>query len=296
MACGEKQFRVEAANAFFGRRQKTCVDLEGATAVSLDGTSFKISDLTVDYQVWFDLDGGSTPPVPAAGETLVEVDIATGDNVATIAAALKAALDALSDKFYTEIELGGCVCIEAFELGLAKNDSADVDTGLTITQPIIGSYSDLGCLAEDFDFAPELSEVDITCHQEGETPLDKIITGFSLDVELGLLDTSKERIKELIGEGVGQTYTPGGGSELIGVGSSSLGKSGFDIGGELRLVPTNDPSRTWVFPLAVAKLASISFSAVEKQVLTMTFSVLLDRKVRPEINFAYCGVADQNIR
>lgn len=298
MACGDKQFRVEAANAFFGRRHKTCVDLETADAVSLDGTSFKVSDLDTDYQVWFDLDNLSTPPTPALGETLVEVDISTGDNVSTIALAVETALEAVGggDKFYVEVETGGCVCIEVFALGEAKSASADVDTGLPVETNLVGSYSDLGCLAEDFEFSPEISETDITCHQEGETPIDKIVTGLTLEIELGLLDTSKDRIKELIGEGIGNLYTPAGGTELIGMGSSSLGKSAFDVGGELRLVPVNDASRSWVFPLAVAKLSSLTYSGVEKQVLTMTFSALVDRKVRPEINFAYCGVVDQNIR
>jgi len=295
MSCGDKDFRVEAANAYFGRRQKTCIDLETATPAGLDGTYFLLSDLNTDYYVWFDLDAGSTDPA-VAGRTGVEVSITTGDNVATMAAALKAALDALTDKFYSAVELGGCVCIEVFALGLAKNDSLDGDTGLPVTQTTIGSYSFLGCLAEDFEFAPETSEVDITCHQEGETPLDKIVTGMTMEIELGLLDTSKERLKELIGQGIGQTYTPSGGSELIGLGSNSLGKSAFDIGGELQIIPVKDATRAWTFPIAVPKVSSLSYSAVEKQVLNVAFSVLLDRKAKGAVNFAYFGVTGQNVR
>ena len=299
MACGEKQFRVEPANAFFGRRHKTCIDLEGSSAVALDGKHFLISSVSTDYYVWFNLDDSSTDPA-VAERTAIEVDIALADSALGVAAKLKSAIDAVvsgTDKeFYSDLETGGCVCVETFKLGEANSASADGDTGLKVTTELIGSFSDLGSLAEDFDFAPEVSETDITSHQDGETPIDKVITGFALDIELGLLDTSKERIRELVGQGIGSTYTPTGGTELIGLGSSSLGRSSFDIGGELRIVPVNDASRAFIFPLAVAKLSSLSYSSVEKQVLTMNFSVLLDRKVRPEVNFAYCGEVDQDIR
>lgn len=299
MSCADKQFRVEAANAFFGRRQKTIVDLASATPAGLDGTHLLISSIDTDYYVWFDLDNLSTDPA-IAGRTGIEVDISTGDNAKAMTDALVSAMEAvvegLDKAFYAESAGLTCASIEVFKLGEAKNTSADGDTGLTVTEQITGSYSDLGCLAEDFDFSPEVSVTDITCHQEGETPLDQVITGFTLEIELGLLDTSKERIKELIGQGIGQTYTPAGGDELIGIGSSSIGKSSFDVGGELRLVPVNDADRAWVFPLAVAKLSSLSYSGVEKQVLTMNFTILLDRKVRKEINYAYCGKVDQNVR
>lgn len=299
MACGEKQFRVEPSNIEFGRRHKTCIDLSSAVAVSLDGTSFKISDLDTDYQVWFDLDSGSTAPTPGAGETLIEVDVATGDTVTTMANALKAALETAiggEQKFYSYVEAGGCVCIEVFMLGEAKSVGVDVDSGLTIEENTVGSFSDLGCIAEDFEISPELTETDVLCHQEGESPIDKIITGMTLEIEVGLLDTSKERVRDLIGQGVGNTYTPAGGTELIGLGSKTTGKSAFSVGGELRIVPISDRSRSWVFPLSVAKLSSLTYSGTERQVLTMSFSVLIDQKVRPEVNFAYCGEPDQNIR
>ena len=300
MSCTEKQFRVEPANAEFGRRHKTIIDLAAATAAALADTSFKISTKTGDFQPYFDLDGGGTPPTAETGYTLVEVAILSTMNAKAISDAIVAAMNAVLEggekAFYAEAVGLTCLCIETFLLGQAKNESADIDSALVITTQTIGSFSDLGCLAEDFDFSPELTETDITCHQEGETPLDKVVTGLTLELELGLLDTSKDRIKELIGQGIGNLDTPVGGSELIGIGSASIGKSSFEIGGELRLVPTKDPLRSWVFPLAVAKINTMSYSGVEKQVLTIGFSVLLDRKVRKEVNFAYFGERDQDVR
>lgn len=299
MSCSDKEFRVEAANVEFGRREKTVVDFASATAAALGDTHFLVSSTTVDYYVWFNLDAGGTDPV-VAGRTGVEVAINTADNAKAVVDAIVSALGAVDESgkpaFYVAAVNLTCLCIETFLLGEVLNASADGDTGLTFETQLKGSFSDLGCIAEDYDFSPEITETDITCHQEGETPLDKVVTGFTLDIEIGLLDTSKERIKELIGEGLGQTLTPAGGSELIGLGSASIGKSSFEAGGELRIVPVNDPTRSWVFPLAVAKLSTMSYSGVEKQILTMTFSILLDRKVLNEVNFAYFGERDQVVR
>lgn len=300
MACNSRVFKIESANAFFVRRQKSCIDLEGATPAALADTSFVVSSTEASYQVWFNFDGTGAAPTPANGETLVEVAVATGENVKTMAEAVSAAVDALTGaegkEFYTKIENCECVCIEAFKPGEVLAATADVDTGLPIETQRVGSFSDLGCLAEDFSLETEVETTDITCHQFGSTPVDRIVTGITAEIELGLLDSSPERFKDLVGQGIGGTCTPVGGTELVGLGSGSLGKSAFDVGGELRFVPVGNEDDAYIFPLAVPNFSSISFSATESQVMTVTFSILLDQCTKEQINFFYRGKPDQDVR
>ena len=62
------------------------------------GTWFKLySDYDGHkYQVWFDVDNGSLAPDTISGYTRVEVDISSGDNANTIAAALQTKIDSLT--------------------------------------------------------------------------------------------------------------------------------------------------------------------------------------------------------
>ena len=73
---------------------KCYTDVSGQTG----GTHFLLynSNDATKWQVWFDVDSGSTAPTPLSGFTLVEVDISENDTGATIATALKVALHALS--------------------------------------------------------------------------------------------------------------------------------------------------------------------------------------------------------
>lgn len=69
------------------------IDASDATAIGLDGTYFFISSPSVDYYVWFNLDGTSVDPAPAL-RTRIEVAITSTDSDVGIAKKLAAAFNA----------------------------------------------------------------------------------------------------------------------------------------------------------------------------------------------------------
>ena len=64
-------------------------------AIEVDATT-DVGFKTVEYYVWFDVSSGGSDP-SLSGKTGIEVDISTDDNAATVATAVKNALDALSN-------------------------------------------------------------------------------------------------------------------------------------------------------------------------------------------------------
>lgn len=59
----------------------------GDVAGSLSGVYFLVSSTTINYYVWFNVDGGSTDPA-VAGRTGIEIDIGSGSDRDTVASAI----------------------------------------------------------------------------------------------------------------------------------------------------------------------------------------------------------------
>lgn len=108
---------------------------------SLDGTYFKISSRTTNYKVWFNNDSGGNAP-DADGDTLVPIAVTTGDTANTIAAAVAAALDALTGISASANTATVTVTIEGDPLAPAE----DVDSGVTITITTNGKTALIGTL------------------------------------------------------------------------------------------------------------------------------------------------------
>lgn len=108
---------------------------------SLDGTYFKISSRTTTYKVWFNNDAGGHNPT-AGGDTLVPIAVTTGDTANTIAAAVAAALNALTGITATVNTATVTVTIEGDPLAPAE----DVDSGVTITITTNGKTALIGTM------------------------------------------------------------------------------------------------------------------------------------------------------
>lgn len=99
-------------------------------AGSLGGKYFVINTPYggVSYYVWVDVDNGSTDP-GISGKTGVEVNISSGDSANTVASAVQAAVDALSD--ISASVTGDTVTITNDDPGIVLNE----------TQPAAGSFA-----------------------------------------------------------------------------------------------------------------------------------------------------------
>ncbi len=296
MACTTNTSEVvlEASTLFFGKEARICV--EPVTGL-VGGESFIASNSTTSYQIWFDIDGASTAPTPANGETLIEVDLATGYTESDAAAVIKSAVEAAS-AFYGRICVDtNCIVLEAPVDGAALASVSDVDSGFTLTQDEVGFRRNLGNTAEGIEITFEQTLFEITANQTGTQKLDDILQGNTIALAAGLQEVSKERLLSLIGEGFGDTYTPSGGEVLVGAGTSKNFVSSLALAGRLTLhpvrLPESDRSEDFTIWKTTPSYESINYSGTDKKVLSVNFNGLVDFNRPSEISLYAVGDTEQ---
>lgn len=301
-------FLLSAADVSWGRRHCYTVQVTDAAA-DLSGESFLVYVPSANFaaeegfQVWFDLDDGSVAPTPPAGETLIEVDVATGDTAAQVATKLADALEANANfrsKVDANVAAGDTVVVEANFKGPVETAASDVDSAVVITLQREGLGGDLGRTSGGVEVTLEATTADILSDQTGQLVLDRVFTGSTVEASMSFLEVTPERFKTIVGSVTGDVFTPAGGTELSGYGESRLYQSFFDLGGELVLHPTrfpaSDRSRDITFWKSAPQPASINFSGEEPQTLEVTFAALADRDVVEAINQMAFGDSEQDVR
>lgn len=298
----QSSFLLSAANVSWGRRECNAITVN-VVATALDGKYFEVDALdsnfgsNVEYYVWFDLDASSVDPAPA-GKTAIEVDVVTGDTAAQVAVKLSAALEAEAD-FRSSVD-GVEVVMEGEFKGSVTNVAVDVDTTFVIARNRIGLGGDLGRTSGGVEVTMGAESATIQSDQTGALVLDEVFTGSTVEATVSLLEMTPERWETIVGSVTGDTFTPSGGSQLVGYGESRLYQSFFDLGGELVLHPTrfsaSDRSRDITFWKSAPKPASINFSGEEPQVMEVTFTALADRNLESAINLMAFGDSEQDVR
>jgi hypothetical protein len=298
-------FLLSAANVDWSRRECTHANFAGITAASLDGDHFLIESPTSSggavglYYVWFDLDAGSADPA-VAGRTGIEVSIATGDSEATMATALAAAVEAVAT-FEGEVNATSpSVAVLESQFGGSQATTADVDTSLSFTQSVAGLGGDLGKTSGGVEVGIDTTTVEIMADQDGNIALDEVQTGVTVEVTMSLLEMTPARWKTVVGSVSGDAYTPGGGTELVGFGSSRTYSSLFDLGGRLVLhpsrYPASDRSRDITLWKSAPKPGSVNFSGDSPQLMEVTFKGLIDRRIAEQISIMAFGDGEQDVR
>ncbi len=286
---------LEAAQVFFGKEVGICIE---PTTVIADGQSLIVANGAVIYQVWFNVDGGGAAPTPAAGETLIEVAVTTGDTLLTISEAIKTSLETHFE-VYIPKEDGSQVILESFFPIKALRVSADVDTGWTIHQLQEGFELDLGETASAIEFSVETNLLDVSANQSGPLILTQIQQAGGGSVSLDLQNISQERLKTLIAEGFGDSYTPQGGTELIGYGTGKIGTNALELAGRLRLHPlrldASDKSQDLNLWKTVPALQSTNYSGTDVRVLNVDFVAYRDEFKPEEINVWAFGDGNQDL-
>lgn len=297
-------FLLSAANVSWGTRECYTIKVNDAAA-DLGGEYFLIDALSsnfgtnVEYYAWFS-DGVAADPAPA-GKTAIVIDISGDTTAAEVATSLSAAFEAHSD-FRSSFVSGSSdtIIIESEFKGAVTNPAADVDSLLTITRQRVGNGGDLGKTSGGVEVSMEAQSVQINSDQTGALVLDEVFTGSSVEATMSFLEMTPERWALLVGSVTGDTYTPAGGTELVGYGESRLYQSFFDLGGELVLHPTryadSDRSRDITFFKSAPKPASINFSGEDPQVMEVSFTALADRAVNSAISLMAFGDSEQDVR
>tara|TARA_R110001632_G_scaffold52197_6_gene129729 strand:+ start:1300 stop:2199 length:900 start_codon:yes stop_codon:yes gene_type:complete len=297
MACSKysTQVTLEAARVYFGKEHLICI--EPVLAVATD-TSFIVSNQDESFQVWFNVDGAGVAPVPAAGETLIEVAVVSGYTLSEMALALDAVL---KEHFYVIIpkEDGSEVILETFTAGERLAAPVDVDSTFMIEEMQAGFNIDLGNTSSGIEVTLEGSNIEVTADQTGPLVLAELIQATVSSLTVDLQDLSEERLNLLIAEGFGDSHTPTTGTRLVGYGTSKIGTNSLEIAGRLTLHPIrledNDRSADMNYWKTVPNVTSTNYSGTEKRVLNVEFKALVDEFKPEEISLMAFGDGTQNL-
>lgn len=304
MACDTRttSINLEAANVSWGSEEFSCITPDTELT---GGESFLIASQSKEYQVWTDIDDGSSAPTPSGSQELVEVDVSTGysvsDWITAFITAIEGVTDANSDPvFRAKASSDGLsVSVETIEIGAVQAALADVDTSFTFNVDKAGFGGDLGRTKEGIEVTFEASLFDVQANQTGTLLLDQIIQGTTASLSASFLELTIERFKTIIGNGFGDTLTVGG-EDLVGFGTSKNFKSSFDQAGKLILHPvrlaSTDRSRDVVFHKTLPLPESLNYDGTDSQALSASFNALQDDSKDSKISIFSIGDWKQDIR
>jgi hypothetical protein len=298
MACTTetKTIVLEAARVSWGKEDKNCVT---PAAGLTGGEYFEISSQDTEYYVWTDINNASVDPAPA-GKTAIEVDVPTAYTVADWITAFITAAEASGDFFAEASSDGLSVKVETVKVGAVVSALADVDTSFTFESLQAGIGGDLGKTKEGIEISYEATLFDVKSNQTGELLLDQIIQGTNASATMSLLEVTKEKLGLIFGEGYGDKYTPAGGTEVVGFGSSKNFTSSFDSAGKLILHPVrladSDRSEDVVFHKCVPLPESINYDGTDTKALSVSFNALVDESKASEVSLFAIGDWQQDLR
>lgn len=283
MTCETKTSTIvyEPSKMYFGKESRECISLvTGLTG----GESFHISNIDTDFYIWFTVDAVGADPAPV-GRTGIQVDLPASYTVAQAIPLLQTAVETAA-AFYVYPTIDGLgVVLENYRTGASLGVTADVDSGFTFTIVQEGSKTFLGKTSEGVTVTFEKEIQTVIANETGSTVLDQQLSGETASIEASLLEVSPAKLKELVGEGYGDTFTPNGGTEVIGAGTTKIGLSAFSLAGRLELHPIRlddaDRSEDFTFWKTVPEAASINYSSSDLKAVGITFNAIID-DTKPE--------------
>lgn len=296
MACSLKttDITLEASTVAFGKENVFCI--EPVTGL-VGGEYLTFSDQATKYYLWFSVNAVGVDPAPVGYTLAGEVALPTGYTVKN-AVDLIASTLAVGKKFYTNKALDGLsILVETINIGEVLEVAADVDTTFTVTTLKTGISFDLGKTAEGIELTFEATTLDVTSNQTGTLVLDQIMQGVSASMSMGLIQVTKERLQQIIGEGFGDTFTPVAGTALVGFGTSKNFQSSFNYAGRLVLHPIRNAVDNLVDDVTFWKTLplpeSINYSGTDVKTLAVSFASLVDDTKPEEISVYAVGDSTQ---
>lgn len=289
----ETNIRLEAVNAYFGKKQCRKVTAVADVADSLLDTYFDLNYIDGDFQevqgyVYFDTD-----PVISGKTAIGPVARTTGDSAEVIAAAIKTAIDASGALVQVAVSSAEVTIENRAPFAItAEADSGA--TGFTFEVLQAGSGAKLGKTAEGGSSVTlEAQTFEVRSDQTGQNLLDDISTGTNASVEMGIIELTKEQFELMIGSATGDIIT-GGSSNITGYGESRLYQSLFALGGTLVLRPirlegTQDYTSDVIMHKCAPQPSDINYSGSDQQVLNVTFKPYLDANVDKKVNLIAFG-------
>lgn len=295
MSLNSENIRLEPCDVHFGDYQVQTVKCTADVASSHNNDYFFIWSAldAVKYYVWMNVGGAGVDPAPG-GATGIEVDFAANASAATVAAAIAAALQA-EIPFIASVDTSDStkVIVKNAQPGLSTTVAAGVGlTGFVYALVTAGSLDDLGLLEGDIEVTFEEKSLDITAHQTGADILAKLRQGKISKVKLTMQETDNSKMNFIFKQ-AGSNYTPSGGTQVVGWGSSTNSLNVIPQSKKLILHPhvlaSSDRSRDLSFWLAYLTPGSVKFSGEKQLMIECEFQTFTDTKRVSEVDLFVYG-------
>ena len=283
--------QLEAATARWGRQHCRSITPVADSSGSLNDTYFDLnlvnySFVEAAYYVWLNVNSAGVDPA-VSGKTGIEVAVATDATAATVAAAMKSAIDASDVECFTVVTSGVLFVTNQVQGAITVETDAG-STGFTFTVGELGLSVDLGATSGPIELTLSTETVPITSNQTGSLIGSDIFTGSTAEVGLSLIEITKEKFDILVGEVTGDSVTPVSGTKVSGFGESRLFQALDALGGQLILhpvrLPVSDKSADVVFHRSAPKVDSLNFDGTAPQEMATTFTAYLDQSFNKAIN------------
>jgi hypothetical protein len=241
-------------------------------------------------------DGMASAPADE-GRTLVAISYTQGDSAAVQASAAQMAMDGVAD-LSASLD-GDTVTFENDFIGKVDADSGSNAPNFTFTQLQDSIGGDLGTTLEGIELSMETQVGVLSANQTASYVLGEVVQGAAVSMSMSLAEMTKERWETVIGGVVGDSFTPMGGTRLVGLGESKLFQNLFDLGGKLILHPlsnaASDRTEDVIFWRCAPKPSTINYDGVNQQGLTVQFTAYLDRSKPEQINIFAQGDWTQDL-
>jgi hypothetical protein len=292
MAVSTANVSISPVNVFWKIEAQEVVDFSNVTASGIGGQylSFYRADGTGVY-AWFDENSLDTDPTPGGGLVAVPVDYAAAATPSAIATAFLTAVGAAAG-FDAALVSGSTTQVTVKRTAVGEVSApGGTATSALVTRVRVGKNVDLGLLQGNIEPSFSPSNLVLTAHQTGVTPLAALNQGFEdISCETVLLETTKSKLAEFF-KIYGGVETPGGGTQVIGAGTIANGKNMLVEAARLVFKPVNavDETQNYNIMLAVPVPSSLTFSGEDPKTLTVTWQGFVDLEFDTKFNAVAIG-------
>ena len=169
---------------------------------------------------------------------------------------------------------------------------------MTLVTEFVGSVEGLGATDGPVSIAFEKSTLPITADQKGEILLGQLITSVGATITATLKELTNNQWERMVGTCYGQTLTPAGGTELVGMGSDAIGRNLFNFSRELLLQPVGAVNnlRNLTFFKTCPDPESVNYGGTEISTMPVTFNVFLDSDIDTKVDLFAFGNSAQDVQ
>ena len=114
---------------------------------------------------------------------------------------------------------------------------------------------------------------------------------------MSLLEVDNVKWSQIVGDVAGDSFTPMGGSKIVGVGTSKRFNNMKQFSKELVMKPSNsaDDSENITIFNAFPDLTSITYSGTELHKMEVTFKAFIDTSKNDKVNLYAYGDSSQDV-